>query len=72
MGYLRKLQRHSVMAKDILSRLYKTSKMCIRDRVSSYEVHDIVTLMREQDPHVIINVLPTETFFGGFYQKPIE
>jgi len=28
--------------------------------------------MRHVDPHVIVNVLPTETFFGGFYQKPIE
>lgn len=40
--------------------------------VSSYEVQDIVHLMRQIDPHVIVNVLPTETFFGGFYQKPIE
>lgn len=40
--------------------------------VSSYEVQDIVHLMRQVDPHVIVNVLPTETFFGGFYQKPIE
>ena len=40
--------------------------------VSAYEVQDIVHLMRQVDPHVIVNVLPTETFFGGFYQKPIE
>ena len=40
--------------------------------VSSYEVQDIVHLMRQKDPHVLVNVLPTETFFGGFYQKPIE
>lgn len=52
---------------------YSHQKMSLLHTVvSSYEVHDIVTLMREQDPHVIINVLPTETFFGGFYQKPIE
>lgn len=40
--------------------------------VSTYEVRDIVALMREADPHVIINVLQTETFYGGFYQKPID
>ena len=40
--------------------------------VSSYEVQDIVHLMKQVDPKIIINVLPTETFFGGFYQKPIE
>ena len=39
--------------------------------VSSYEVSDIVHLMRQQDPHVIINRVKTENFFGGFYQAPI-
>ena len=40
--------------------------------VSSYEVQDIVDLLRKTDPHVIINVLKTENFFGGFYQAPID
>ena len=40
--------------------------------VSSYEVQDIVALMREIDPKVIINVVKTEDFFGGFYQAPID
>lgn len=40
--------------------------------VSSYGVSDIVHLMRQQDPHVIINRVKTENFFGGFYQAPIE
>ena len=40
--------------------------------VSAYEVQDIVNLMREVDPHVIVNVVKTENFYGGFYQKPIE
>ncbi len=40
--------------------------------VSSYEVSDIVELMRTVDPKVIINVLKTENFYGGFYQAPIE
>lgn len=39
--------------------------------VSSYEVNDIVHLMREQDAHVIINMFRTENFYGGFYQDPI-
>lgn len=40
--------------------------------VSSYEVQDIVDLMKSIDPHVIINILPTENFVGGFYQKPLD
>ncbi|MGN1182401.1 MAG: YitT family protein [Faecalibacillus sp.] len=40
--------------------------------VSSYEVQDIVDLLRSVDEKVIINVLKTENFFGGFYQAPID
>ena len=40
--------------------------------ISAYEVQDIVQLIHEIDKKAIINVLPTENFFGGFYQKPIE
>ena len=40
--------------------------------VSSYEVNDIVHLMRESDPHVIVNMIKTENFYGSFYQAPIE
>lgn len=40
--------------------------------VSSYEVNDIAHLLREVDPYVIINVLRTEEFYGGFYIAPID
>lgn len=40
--------------------------------VSSYEVQDIVDLLRSIDEKVIINVFKTENFFGGFYQAPID
>ena len=40
--------------------------------VSSYEVLDIVELMKTVDSHIIVNVIKTENFYGGFYQQPIE
>lgn len=40
--------------------------------VSSYEVQDIVDLIRDVDPQVIINVIKTENFIGNFYQPPID
>lgn len=40
--------------------------------VSSYEVNDIVHLMRAIDPHIIINMVKTENFYGGFYHAPLE
>ena len=39
--------------------------------VSSYEVGDIVALVRTQDERAVINVLRTEDFYGGFYRDPI-
>ena len=40
--------------------------------VSSYEVKEIIHLMKEVDSHVIINIYRTEDFVGGFYRKPID
>lgn len=39
--------------------------------VSSYEAPDVAALMRAVDPHIIINVLKTENFYGRFYQAPM-
>lgn len=39
--------------------------------VSSYEISDIVRIIRKEDPKAIINVLKTEDFYGGFYRHPI-
>ena len=40
--------------------------------ISSYEMDDVIRLMREVDPHVIINVFKTDQFFGSFYRAPME
>lgn len=40
--------------------------------VSSYEVQDIIDLMRDVDENIIINVIKTENFIGSFYQAPID
>lgn len=39
--------------------------------VSSYEVRDIVSLVRVQDGDAIVNVFRTEDFYGRFYRKPV-
>lgn len=40
--------------------------------VSTYEVQDILFHLKQVDPAVIVNILPTETFVGKFYQKPLD
>lgn len=52
---------------------YSRKKMhLLHTVVSSYEVSEIVHLLRAQDPHIIINMIKTENFYGGFYQAPME
>lgn len=40
--------------------------------ISSYEIQDAVHIIQEVDHHAIVNVMKTEQFFGGFYQRPID
>lgn len=40
--------------------------------VSSYEVGDIVALVRAHDDHAVINVFRSEGFFGRFYRGPVD
>jgi uncharacterized membrane-anchored protein YitT (DUF2179 family) len=63
--------RHGISSIDATGGFSKEKMKLLHTVVSSYEVRDIVSLMKKVDPKVIINVLKTETFFGGFYQKPI-
>lgn len=50
----------------------KESMSLLHTVVSAYEVQNIVNLIKEIDSKVIINVLTTENFYGGFYQKPLD
>ncbi len=40
--------------------------------VSSFEVDDIVHLVRIQDSQAVVNMVRTEDFVGGFYRAPID
>lgn len=63
--------RHGISCVKALGGYSHKEMYLLHTVVSSYEVNDIVHLMREQDAHVIINMFKTENFYGGFYQEPI-
>ena len=67
-----KIFRHGISCVDAVGGYSHKKMYLLHTVVSSYEVNDIVHLMREQDPHVIVNIVKTENFYGGFYQAPIE
>lgn len=63
--------RHGISCVDAVGGYSHRKMYLLHTVVSSYEVSEIVMLLREKDPHVIINMIKTENFFGGFYQAPI-
>ncbi len=64
--------RHGISKIEATGGYSKKKMELLHTVVSSYEVPDIVRLMKSVDSHVIINMLKTENFFGGFYQSPLE
>lgn len=64
--------RHGLSRVDGIGGYSGRSISLIHVVVSSYEVGEMVALRRTVDPHVIVNVMKTENFYGGFYLKPIE
>ncbi len=64
--------RHGISCVDAVGGYSHKKMYLLHTVVSSYEVSDIVMLMHSQDPHIIINMIKTENFYGGFYQAPIE
>lgn len=64
--------RHGISCVDAVGGYSHKKMYLLHTVISSYEVNDAVHLMRAVDPHVIINVIRTENFYGGFYRAPIE
>lgn len=64
--------RHGISCVDAVGGYSHKKMFLLHTVVSSYEVPDIVALLRTQDPNVIINMIKTENFYGGFYQAPLE
>lgn len=64
--------RHGISCVQGYGGFSKKKMYLLHTVMSSYEVSDAVSIIREQDPSAIINVMRTEQFFGGFYQQPID
>ncbi len=64
--------RHGLSCIDAVGGYSKKKVTVIHTVVSSYEVSEIVSHLREVDPYIIINMFRTEEFYGKFYQAPLE
>lgn len=64
--------RHGVSCMDGYGGYSKKPFTIMNTVVSSYEVKDIIRIIKEVDPKVIINIFKTEDFVGGFKPKSID
>ena len=64
--------RHGISCVEAIGGYSHEKMYLLHTVVSSYEVLDIVELMKTVDSHIIVNVVKTENFYGGYYQQPIE
>ena len=64
--------RHGISCVDAMGGYSHKKMYLLHTVVSSYEAADVVDLIRSVDPHIIINMVKTENFYGSFYQAPME
>ena len=64
--------RHGISCVEAIGGYSHEKMYLLHTVVSSYEVLDSVELMKTVDSHIIVNVIKTENFFGGFYRPPID
>ncbi len=69
-AYVKKY-RHGISCVEAVGGYSHKKMYLLHTVVSSYEASEVIDLMRGEDPHIIINVLKTQNFYGSFYQAPI-
>lgn len=62
---------HGITAIDGMGGYSKTPVSMLTAIVSSYEVDDVITILKEIDPKIIINVSKSEKYVGRFYNAPL-
>lgn len=67
-----KAHKHGSSVMEVMGGRSKQRYWLINTVVSSYEVDDVMQLVRLYDGGAVVNVFRTESFFGNFYRAPIE
>ena len=64
--------RHGISCMDAVGGYSRKKMYVLHTVISFYEVQDIIRLLKSQDPDIVINLMKTEQFYGGFYRAPID
>lgn len=67
-----RVHRHGSSVMEVMGGRSRKRYWLINTVVSSYEVDDVMQLIRACDGGAVVNVFRTEDFFGNFYRAPID
>ncbi|MCQ9208984.1 YitT family protein [Granulicatella seriolae] len=68
-AYLKQI-RHGISCVEAVGGYSHERMYLLHTVLSSYEVMDAVQVLKDADPHIIINQLSTINFYGRFYREP--
>ena len=66
------VHKHGSSVMEVMGGRSRQRYWLINTVVSSYEIDDVMQLVREKDGGAVVNVFRTENFFGNFYRAPID
>lgn len=66
------IHKHGSSVVEVMGGRSRKRYWLITTVVSSYEIDDIMHLIRVHDGSAVVNVFRTENFFGNFYRAPID
>ena len=66
------VHKHGSSVTEVMGGRSRQRYWLINTVVSSYEIDDVMQLIREKDGGAVVNVFRTENFFGIFYRAPID
>ena len=66
------VHKHGSSVMEVMGGRSRQRYWLINTVVSSYEIDDVMQLIREKDGGAVVNVFRTENFFGNFYRAPID
>lgn len=70
-AYIERFQ-HGISCGEVIGGYSREKMYLLHAVVSTYESEDVVRLMREIDPGVVINVLHTDNFIGGWWHGHVD
>lgn len=64
--------RHGSSCAEVIGGYSRERYWVITTVISSYELDDVLHVVRGEDERAVVNTMRTENFYGGFYRGPLD